>query len=320
MSGGVDAVFAPLAGEGAIPALAVGAASGSFAAVRTYGDAALDDSSVFEIGSITKTFTATAYADMVARGEVSPDDTVDRYLPVSTRRPITLEALATHASGLPRIPENLHPYVERDPHDPYVRYPVEDLFEALSAADVPSDPAPGYSNLGYAVLALALASAGDTTVPALIGARVLEPLGLEATTYEAVETVQGHRDGAPVPNWSPGVFWGAGGIRSCARDMLAYLRAQMRPDGSPLGPALREAHRARRALMPAQEVGLAWVTSTRDPPVVWHNGGTGGFGAFIGFCLRTRRGIVALGATKHTAALDRACVGWLRADDGSRAA
>ena len=85
----------------------------------------LDEKSVFEIGSITKTFTATTLADMVAKGEVKLDDPVAKYLPSTARVPsrngreITLVDLATQSSGLPRMPSNFAP---KDQTNPYADY------------------------------------------------------------------------------------------------------------------------------------------------------------------------------------------------------
>src|SRR5438105_15552679 len=83
----------------------------------------LDADTVFEIGSITKVFTALLFADMVVRGEVAPDDPAAKFLPGSIRMPdfegapITLLDLATYTSGLPRMPSNFAP---KDPKNPYV--------------------------------------------------------------------------------------------------------------------------------------------------------------------------------------------------------
>jgi D-alanyl-D-alanine-carboxypeptidase/D-alanyl-D-alanine-endopeptidase len=79
---------------------------------------------VFEIGSITKTFTATLLADMARDGIVVLDDVVQRHLFDDARLPVrgremTLEYLATHRSGLPRLPKRLlWPAVTRDRRDP----------------------------------------------------------------------------------------------------------------------------------------------------------------------------------------------------------
>ena len=75
----------------------------------------LDGDTVFEIGSITKVFTALLFADMVLRGEVAPDDPAAKFLPASVKMPefdgapITLLDLATYTSGLPRMPSNFKP-------------------------------------------------------------------------------------------------------------------------------------------------------------------------------------------------------------------
>ena len=81
----------------------------------TSTDREVNGDTLFEIGSITKTFTALLLQDMVERGEMKLDDPVAKYLPASVRMPtrngkeITLLHLATHASGLPRMPDNLDP-------------------------------------------------------------------------------------------------------------------------------------------------------------------------------------------------------------------
>src|SRR5262245_32121737 len=93
------------------------------------GDArTLDGNTVFEIGSITKVFTSLLLADMVRRGEVALDDPVSKYLPGNVRMPrrggreITLQDLATHTSGLPRLPS---PFTPKNPANPYADYSVE---------------------------------------------------------------------------------------------------------------------------------------------------------------------------------------------------
>ena len=95
--------------------IVVGLVDEKGARVITYGKAnqnsnlALDGNTVFEIGSVTKVFTATLLADMVERGEVSLNDPISKYLPKTVKTPmrdgkeITLFDLATQTSGLPRL-------------------------------------------------------------------------------------------------------------------------------------------------------------------------------------------------------------------------
>src|SRR5271157_808540 len=102
----------------------------------------LDGDTIFEIGSVTKVFTSLLLADMAKRGEVALDDPVAKYLPPTVKMPerdgrsITLVDLATHTSGLPRMPTNFSP---KDPANPYADYSVEQLYQFLSAYQLTRD-------------------------------------------------------------------------------------------------------------------------------------------------------------------------------------
>ena len=95
----------------------------------------LNGDTIFEIGSVTKVFTALALADMVEHGQVSLTDPISKYLPDGVKTPqrggksITLEDLATHTSGLPRLPSNIEP---RNPADPYADYTAAQLYDFLA--------------------------------------------------------------------------------------------------------------------------------------------------------------------------------------------
>ena len=126
------------------------------------GTVAPDANTVFEIGSITKVFTALVLADMVERGEVKLDDPVAKFLPSTVQVPgrdgreITLLDLTNQVSGLPRLPGNLKP---ADAGDPYADYGPARLYEFLSAYTLPRDIGEKYeySNLGVGLLGHALA-------------------------------------------------------------------------------------------------------------------------------------------------------------------
>src|SRR5688572_2296852 len=133
----------------------------------------VDGDTVFELGSISKVFTALLLAISVERGEVALDDPLQKHLPVGTTvpsregRPITLRDLATHTSGLPRVPKNLVP---ADPEDPYANYSLEMLYAYLASAELESKPgsAYAYSNLGMALLARALIVRTNQTYAELV--------------------------------------------------------------------------------------------------------------------------------------------------------
>jgi D-alanyl-D-alanine-carboxypeptidase/D-alanyl-D-alanine-endopeptidase len=271
------------------------------------GAAAAD--SIFEIGSITKVFTATVVADMVEEGLVALNDPAQQYLPgvdLAVRgRPITLGDLATHTSGLPRLPKGFLRHWWRHRANPYGAYGFEQL--SRDVARTHPHRAPGgrwrYSNLGFGLLGNALvAPAGAESYEELVRERIGRPLGLEETfvevpAAEAPRFAQGHsRRGRVVPHWDIPSLAGAGALRSTARDMLAFLRLHRDAPRSRLGRAARltQQPRARRG---RASIGLGWIILPlrgRPHTVLFHNGGTGGFRSFAGLVRETQVAVVVL--------------------------
>lgn len=208
------------------------------------GDSSPDQDTIFEIGSITKVFTAALLADMARRGEVRLDDPVQRYLPagvqVPTRggRAITLLHLATHTSGLPRLPGNLGRTV-RDRANPYAHYTVDDLYAFLNGCRLARVPGEryAYSNLGAGLLGHVLALRAGMGYEALVTRRLCGPLGMMDTAVtlspeQRGRLAQGHAaSDEPVPLWDLPMLAGAGALRSTARDMLAFLAANLESAG-----------------------------------------------------------------------------------------
>lgn len=271
----------------------------------------LDSGSVFEIGSITKAFTGILLADMVATGEVSLSDPVADYLPDSVAVPsrgrtITLLDLATHHSGLPRLPGNMSP---ADASNPYADYTVEQLYAFLDAHELRGDVGAEYeySNLGVGLLGHALAREAGSTYEELVTERILEPLGMDATgvTLDGEmrrRMVAGHNtEGNPVPLWDLPTLAGAGALRSSMADMLTFLGANMGAPESALERSMRASHEVRASAGQGMSVGLGWhVLQVGDEKIVWHNGGTGGFHSFIGFDPAANVGVVLLSNSAHS--------------------
>lgn len=310
----IEIMLRYLVEDGETPGIVLGIleADGS-TRILSYGSAGPDarplgTSSVFEIGSINKTFTGILLADMVVRGEVALEDPVAKYLPddvtVPSRngREITLLDLTTHTSGLPRLPDNHEP---ADPQDPYADYTVEMLYEFLSGHELRRDPGAEfeYSNLGVGLLGHALARAGGMSYRELLRERVLDPFGMEMTGYALEGQVaewmtRGHRAGDVVPYWfATEAIQGAGGLRSNIEDMLTYLKANVSPPETELGQAIRLSHESRTPSLddPNQLSGLGWgISSVGGRKLLQHGGGTGGFSTFIGFDPELGVGIVRL--------------------------
>ncbi len=267
----------------------------------------LDGDTVFEIGSITKVFTASLLSDMVRRGEVKLDDPISKYLPATVRAPsrngrqITLLDLATQSSGLPRLPDNLSP---RDTTNPYADYTVEKLYEFLSRYELPRDVGSKYeySNLGVGLLGHLLARKAGTTYEELLTKRILTPLQMGDTAITLSPAMRkrlasGHDDsGAIVPNWDLPTLAGAGGLRSTVSDMLKFLAANLGKGDPVTAAVLADTHRVRRASeQPGLDIALAWhVLHPFGDELVWHNGGTGGYHSWIGFVAKRRSGAVVL--------------------------
>jgi CubicO group peptidase (beta-lactamase class C family) len=268
--------------------------------VFSYGAAKPD--SIFEIGSITKTFTGLILSQLVEQGKVKLDEPVRELLPPGTvAKPageeITLLDLATQHSGLPRMPDNFKP---ADPKNPYADYGASNLYAFLAKQGVAKPASPGflYSNLGFGLLGQALAVRSGLTYPALLKEEVTGPLGLKDTAVslspeQQARFIPGHDDGHhPAHAWDLDAFAGAGAIRSTAGDMLAYLEANLHPEtlkpvdqsaaARTLSAALAQQHQLRADAFPGTRIALAWIFNS-DTGSYWHNGATGGYSAFAFF-------------------------------------
>lgn len=280
--------------------------------IVTYGSPAkgdarpLDGDTVFEIGSISKVFTALLLADAVERGEVAMTDPVSRYLPASVKMPergraITLQDLATHTSGLPRLPNNMTP---KDGANPYADYTVEQLYAFLSAYELTRDVGAQYeySNLGGGLLGHVLTLRTGSTYEALVEARITGPLGMTSTRITLPAELRARLAAGygptlqPAANWDLPTLAGAGALRSTASDLLIFLSAALGDRPSPLSRAFAAMTTVRRPTgVPALEIALGWhVFTANGREVLWHDGGTGGYRTFAGFDREARRAVVAL--------------------------
>ncbi len=278
--------------------------------IFAYGDAGagrrLDASSVFEIGSITKVFTAILLADMVRRGEVKLDDPVARFLPetveVPTRggRQIRLVDLATQTSGLPLMPTNFRP---KDDANPYADYTVAQLYEFLSSYKLTREIGAQYeySNVGVGLLGHALALRAGKSYEELVRERILEPLEMTMTGITLTPAMQQHfasghdAGGKVVPAWDLPTLAGAGALRSTITDMLTFAAANLGSDDGSLARAMAATHTPRHRINPQLRIGLNWhIFRPFDRDIVWHNGGTAGFVTFIGLDKARRMAVVVL--------------------------
>lgn len=277
-------------------------------------DRPLDGDTVFEIGSITKVFTALLLAEMAKRGEVALDDPVAKYLPADVKVPtrngrqITFLDLATYSSGLPRNPDGLSN--ARD--NPYAAYTVEQLNSFLSHHVLRFDPGTHYeyANLGFGLLGYVLALRANSSYEDLVVSRLCRPLGLDDTRVSLSPSMrerlaQGHRASLEAAtSWEfPPTLVGTGALRSTANDLVKFMRATcLAGSGAPLGSAIDLLLKTRRPAYAANaRAGLGWfVLSGNDDEIVWKDGQTGGYASFVGFSTRFRSGAIVLSNAANT--------------------
>lgn len=213
---------------------------------RLADDRPVTSETVFEIGSVTKVFTALLLADMARRGEVGLDDPVARHLPGDFQLPaldgrqITLADLATHTSGLPRFPPFAGTPLSPSWIEAMARFSLED-FKAWLADFHPQRQAGAeweYSNAGYGLLGMALAHRGGRQYETLLQTRVIKPMGLHDTTFQPTPAMgprlaEGH-DAAlkPIPPIELGIFGAAGALRSTPRDLSRFAAAILPGSGA----------------------------------------------------------------------------------------
>jgi D-alanyl-D-alanine-carboxypeptidase/D-alanyl-D-alanine-endopeptidase len=299
----LDARAAAVPGTG----IAVGAIDHGITRVYVAGSAgnglAIDAHTLFEIGSVTKTFTATTLAAMVLRREVRLNDLISEYLPAGVRAPskdgkaITLLDLAEQRSGLPRLPTNMKD-VAGD--DPYADYTVADMYAFLNGYALTRAPGAKYeySNYGIGLLGQLLANRAKVAYAALVRDTVLNPLGMNETTF-AVWPAQdpallaaGHEVGGDaVPTWHFQSVLPAGGIISSVSDMLKYLRCNM--GHGPLARVCLFAQRPRAQGELGHQIGLVWNISS-STGAIGHNGDTLGFHADFAISRDRQTGVVVL--------------------------
>jgi CubicO group peptidase (beta-lactamase class C family) len=264
--------------------------------VAAGGFGGADPDTVFQIGSVTKAVTGLLLADMAERGQVLLSDQASKYLPGAPPGRVTLLDLATHTSGLPRLPPGLLRYALLRPGDPYAWYPAGALVRAArrSLATAAGGQPYLYSNYGFGLLGFLLSQAAEVPYPKLAQQRVCGPLGMRATTFDATP-VQGYRRGRPAGPWHMGALSAAGGLHSTATDLARLLEACLAPETTGLSQAVRAALAPRVTTSPETEVGLAWHHALRDGKrVIWHNGMTGGFSAMVALRPARRAGAAVL--------------------------
>jgi serine-type D-Ala-D-Ala carboxypeptidase/endopeptidase len=251
----------------------------------------------FEIGSITKVFTALLLAESERAGRVNRNDPAAKFLmpandPAQAKlAKITLLTLATHSSGLPRLPSN----IGQNPDgaaNPYAHYDHAALIKALRlhGSVASSGKQVVYSNYGVSVLGEALGAAWGTTYADALHSHVLAPLGLTHTTLAMAgrtaspAIAPGHANRAIASNWTFLAAAPAGALRSSTRDLAKFLQAVLSEHDTPLASAFAATLTPQMSAPDlGGDMGLGWILyKDGEKSLAWHNGATGGYSSFLG--------------------------------------
>lgn len=252
----------------------------------------------YEIGSLTKTFTAALINKAISEGKINIDNTIDNYLPLPNGNECpTIKELLTHTSGYNgyyfEIPMIANFLVGRNDFYGITKEMVLDKVSKLSMDK--ESYGFTYSNYGYAVLGLVLEAVYDTDYKTLVNDFAQNELGLTNTRIST-----GDGDLGNYWEWKDGdAYLSAGAITSNISDMLSYAQMQLESN-----PYFSECHKSLNAINAAPEshqsmgirmdgIGMSWIIDSENG-IIWHNGGTGDYNSYLGFDLETGTAVVIL--------------------------
>lgn len=276
--------------------------------------------SIFEIGSITKVFTATLLSDFCLENELKLEDPIQNYLDfkIKVRDNITFKELANHTSGLPRLPSNLN-ISELDSDNPYKKYESKRLLEYLTEK-IELNQKPGikyeYSNLGAGIMGFVLSKISKTSFEELLQKNIFTKYGMSNSTTQ-INSVKGkivkglNFKGEETPNWDFKVLAGAGAILSSAEDLSKFALAQFNKKNKELILTQKITFKINETM----GVGLGWhiLNKKNGEKILCHNGGTGGYSSSIALNTKKKEGIIILSNvsafSKQNGNIEKLCFG-----------
>ena len=285
-----------------------------------------NEHTLFEIGSLTKTFTAILLADAVLKGKVQLNDPINKYLPDDVPaleyegHPITLLTLANHSSGIPRMPNNFHP---KNPADPYIDYTDNDLFDFYRKFKPTRKPGEKYeySNLAVGTLGVILERVNKEKFETLFINTICKPLQMNETKEFLLPTdsarfAKGYNeDGNFNPAWNFKSLQAAGAIRSTAADLLKYAAANLGGAPGNLNKDLQKTH-VQTFSDGGNKVCLGWhLIKPGQDEVIFHNGQTGGYHSYLAINPEKKFAVVILSnCALGTEEAGNALMNWLEKD------
>jgi CubicO group peptidase (beta-lactamase class C family) len=276
----------------------------------------LTDSTMFDIGSMTKVFTASLLQILVDEGKIDYEKTLVDYLDKTTLNPslhnITIQQLATHTSGLPRLPTNFSEQ-DKDPNNPFAHYRKEDFDLFLNDYNLFTSSTYLYSHVNYALIERVIESVENKTFETVMNEKMLQPLGLNNTTYELTK-LQHNRlspgyllTGETAPETLFNSFYGAVGLKSEMNDLIKFVQYNLKvgEEGSDLESSLFKTHefQVNTGIKKYIDTGIGWhiVRPKRKfYNVISHRGTSVGHQAYIAFVPETKTGVIVLANSRNS--------------------
>jgi CubicO group peptidase (beta-lactamase class C family) len=267
-----------------------------------------NEHTIFEIGSISKTFTSILLANAVIQNKVKLDDPVSKYFPdsipalVFEGTAVTLKTLSNHTSAIPRMPTNFHP---SDNSNPYKDYDDHDMFSFYKTFKLEHKPGVQYeySNLAGGTLGVILEKIYRKSYQDLFVETICNPLGMNDTREfirktDSIRFAKGYNEeGKYNSQWDFESLAPAGSIRSTTSDLLIYANANLGKGPASLEKAIELSHVITFS-DGNNKTALGWhyIKPGKDE-VLFHNGGTGGFRSYLAINLEKKFAVVILSNT-----------------------
>lgn len=305
------------------PGLAIAVIKDNKVYVRTYGYAnkegkiLVDSNTIFEIGSVTKVFTAEMTQLLADKGILGWNDPIQQDLPDAAKLPMDdgtkLLHLASHTAGFPRVPDTLLKAMKNEcnPYNDLTEEQLNNYLKHCTDKRKPELDNYDYSNIGAGLLGYILVYKSGKPYDTLLQELVCRPLGLLHTSLyvnDSSKFADGYDEkGKKTCHWNFPVLYGCGAIRSDIADMVRFVKANM-DEQNPLYPAFKKTQQ-QIARIPMGGIAYGWHIDKANgalsgiDQIIWHNGGTGGFRTYIGFIPSKKAGVIVL-ANRATEEVD----------------
>jgi CubicO group peptidase (beta-lactamase class C family) len=272
----------------------------------------VDSLTLFEIGSVTKLYTAFILASLENDNVLSRYDLLSKYLPYALHkgkkwsRKIRLVDLATHTSGLPAFDntKSLKAFKEFDENNPYGMFTDEFLMHVLSNVDTLNNYGKvRYSNFGIGLLAYAMAKGSKTSFEKLFeryitNGQALKNTHLKISEQQLTDVAIPHRQEAKMPLIQLASLSPSGSIKATMPDLLQFLYLHINPtkeSGKKIASLLENQLKDGE-----QAVGLGWgIHKVKNETVYFHNGGTYGSSSIV-IIVPSKKAAAAILANNNT--------------------